>query len=61
MVDFSDPIVITENDIIHVDKNGVTCLGGGFIDFRECARNFAETEKVGATHCVAPRDKYKRA
>lgn len=55
MVDFEDPIVITENDIISIDCCGIKHCNG-YIDFSDCANNFSAIENTQSITCVASRD-----
>ncbi|MHB1484625.1 MAG: hypothetical protein ACYCYI_08160 [Saccharofermentanales bacterium] len=55
MINFEDPIVITENDILSIDNNGIT-YSNGFINFIECASNYALFNNIEKSICVGTRD-----
>lgn len=54
-ISFEDPIVISENSIISIDKKGIK-HSNGYIDFNECASNFTLINSTDITNCVADRD-----
>jgi hypothetical protein len=54
IIDYSDYICITEEDILHISSDGIS-YKGGFINFRECSYNF-QSEHGGDGNCVGERD-----
>jgi hypothetical protein len=55
VISFEDPIVITENNILSIDNNGIK-HSNGYINFAECAKNYALVNNIQKTNCVAARD-----
>ena len=54
-ISFEDYDCCTENDILGVGANGISLKSFDFINFRECAYNFKQTEG-GSGKCVGERD-----
>lgn len=52
---FENPNIITEEDVISIDKKGIKYTRG-YIDFSECAANFSRLHEHKTTVCVADRD-----
>lgn len=54
-ISFDDYDSCTENEIIHISKDGISLASFRFINFKECAYNFQQTEG-GSGKCVGERE-----
>ena len=54
-ITFKDYDAFTENEILGISKTGIALRSFGFINFKECAYNFKQTEG-GSGKCVGERD-----
>ena len=52
---FEDYIACTENEIMGINKNGISLKSFGFINFEECAYHFKQAEG-GPENCVGVRE-----